>query len=223
MDLIGIAETGTGKTLAFLLPGIVHILKKRKYYTNNPEGNYGFGIYGASILVLAPTRELVLQIFQNIKPFIEQTSIKAAVLYGGVPKSGQIACLNIKPDIIVATPGRLLDLVETGDVELENVTYFVLDEADRMLDMGFEFQVKSIISNLRDERQTLMWSATWPPEVQRLAKQYSRYKSVYVKIGSTELKANHNITQRVEVVEEPMKLRRYIYRVIAKHFSICDC
>merc|ERR1712224_355120 len=111
-------------------------------------------------------------------------------------------------EICIATPGRLLDFLDQGVTNLKRVTYLVLDEADRMLDMGFEPQIRKIVSQVRPDRQTLMWSATWPKEVQRLARELCKEDPVHINIGSIELKASHNIKQYVELVQEYQKKQR---------------
>lgn len=172
-DMIGIAETGSGKTLAFLLPGIVHI-------NAQPFLNPGDG---PIVLVLAPTRELVEQIKQEANRFGSSSKIKHAVAYGGVPRRPQIMQLKEGVEIVIACPGRLIDFLESGVTNLKRVTYLVLDEADRMLDMGFEPQIRKIVSQIRPDRQTLMWSATWPKEVQGLARDMCREDPVHINIG----------------------------------------
>lgn len=172
-DMIGIAETGSGKTLAFLLPGIVHI-------NAQPFLNPGDG---PIMLVLAPTRELVEQIKQEANRFGSSSKIKHAVAYGGVPRRPQIMQLREGIEILIACPGRLIDFLESGVTNLKRVTYLVLDEADRMLDMGFEPQIRKIVSQIRPDRQTLMWSATWPKEVQGLARDLCKEDPVHINIG----------------------------------------
>lgn len=124
---------------------------------------------GPIVLILAPTRELALQIKVECDKFGSSSRIKNTCLYGGVPKGGQIRDLRRGCEIVIATPGRLIDLLSMGVTNLKRVTYLVMDEADRMLDMGFEVQIRKIVEQIRPDRQTLMWSATWPKEVQALA------------------------------------------------------
>jgi ATP-dependent RNA helicase DDX5/DBP2 len=153
------------------------------------------------VLVLAPTRELALQIKQECDKFGRSSSIKNTCVYGGVPKREQVYDLKRGMEIVVATPGRLIDHLESGMTNLRRVTYLVLDEADRMLDMGFEPQLRSIVSQIRPDRQTLMWSATWPKEVQSLARDF--LKDPYqVTVGSLDLAANKDIKQEVMVCED---------------------
>uniref|UniRef100_A0A0C9RVY8 RNA helicase n=1 Tax=Wollemia nobilis TaxID=56998 RepID=A0A0C9RVY8_9CONI len=198
-DVIGIAETGSGKTLAYLLPAIVHV---------NAQPYLAPGD-GPIVLVLAPTRELAVQIQQEAAKFGTSSKIKSTCIYGGAPKGPQIRDLQRGVEIVIATPGRLIDMLEARHTNLRRVTYLVLDEADRMLDMGFEPQIRKIVSQIRPDRQTLYWSATWPREVELLARQFlhNPYK---VTIGSPDLKANHSIGQIVEVVSEFEKYPRLI-------------
>ena len=181
-DLVGLAETGSGKTLTFLLPAIVHI-------NAQPRLQYGDGPVA---LVLAPTRELAVQIQAECVKFGASSRIRSTCVYGGASRGPQCRDLRRGVEIVVATPGRLIDLLEQGVTNLRRVTYLVLDEADRMLDMGFEPQIRQIIEQIRPDRQTLLWSATWPKEIQGLASEFLKdaYKVV---IGSQELKANHRI------------------------------
>ncbi|KAI5054789.1 hypothetical protein GOP47_0029934 [Adiantum capillus-veneris] len=193
-DLIGLAVTGSGKTLAYLLPAIVHV-------NAQPALSPGDG---PIVLILAPTRELAVQIQQEATKFGASSKIKNTCVYGGAPKGPQIRDLQKGAEIVIATPGRLIDMLNVKQTNLRRVTYLVLDEADRMLDMGFEPQIRKIISQIRPDRQTLYWSATWPKEVEGLARQFLQnpYKVV---IGSQDLKANHSILQIVEVVSENEK------------------
>lgn len=198
-DLIGIAETGSGKTLAYLLPAIVHV---------NAQPILAPGD-GPIVLVLAPTRELAVQIQQETTKFGASSKIKSTCIYGGVPKGPQVRDLQKGVEIIIATPGRLIDMIESHHTNLRRVTYLVLDEADRMLDMGFEPQIKKIVSQIRPDRQTLYWSATWPKEVELLARTFlfDPYKVI---IGSEELKANHAICQHVEILSESQKYNKLV-------------
>ncbi|KAL8824807.1 MAG: hypothetical protein Q9191_004804 [Dirinaria sp. TL-2023a] len=190
-DVVGIAETGSGKTLTYCLPAIVHI---------NAQPLLGPGD-GPIVLVLAPTRELAVQIQQEVTKFGKSSRIRNTCVYGGVPKGSQIRDLSRGVEVCIATPGRLIDMLESGKTNLRRVTYLVLDEADRMLDMGFEPQIRKIIGQIRPDRQTLMWSATWPKDVRQLASDYLQ-NFIQVNIGSMDLSANHRITQIVEIVSE---------------------
>lgn len=189
-DMIGIAETGSGKTLSFLLPGIVHINAQAPLQRGD----------GPISLVLAPTRELAMQINVECGKFCNTgpRAIRHTTVYGGVPKGPQIRDLRDGCHVVVATPGRLIDLLEMQSTNLRRVTYLCLDEADRMLDMGFEDQVRKICSQIRPDRQTLLWSATWPKSVESLARDLCREAPVHITVGSMDLKANHRIKQKCE-------------------------
>ncbi|KFH09795.1 putative ethylene-responsive RNA helicase [Toxoplasma gondii VAND] len=202
-DMIGIAQTGSGKTLGFLLPGLVHAAAQ-------PPLAQG---QGPIVLVLAPTRELAMQIRHECMRFTEglslassedpqraDTKFRTACVYGGVPRQGQATELRNGAEILIATPGRLIDFLDLGVTNLKRVSYIVLDEADRMMDMGFEPQVRKIFSQVRPDRQTLLWSATWPKEVRGLASEFCRTRVVKLQVGKADLQANANVTQRIEVV-----------------------
>jgi len=164
------------------------------------------------VLVLAPTRELAVQIKEECDKFGSSSEIKNTVVYGGVPKAKQIRELRTGVEIVIATPGRLIDHLEQGNTNLKRVTYLVLDEADRMLDMGFEPQLRKICSQIRPDRQVLFWSATWPREVQVLAHDY--LSDFYqVTVGSLELSGNKDVTQTIEVctdLDKYRNLNRYL-------------
>ena len=205
-DVVGIAETGSGKTLTYCLPAIVHI---------NAQPLLGPGD-GPIVLVLAPTRELAVQIQQEVTKFGKSSRIRNTCVYGGVPKGGQIRDLSCGVEVCIATPGRLIDMLESGKTNLRRVTYLVLDEADRMLDMGFEPQIRKIIGQIRPDRQTCMWSATWPKDVRQLASDYL-HDFIQVNIGSMDLSANHRITQIVEIVsefEKRDKMTKHLERIM---------
>jgi ATP-dependent RNA helicase DDX5/DBP2 len=187
-DVVAVAETGSGKTIAFALPAMVHI---------NAQPLLAPGD-GPIVLILAPTRELAVQIQAECSRFGKSSRIRNTAVYGGVPKGQQIRDLQRGAEIVVATPGRLIDMLESGKTNLKRVTYLVMDEADRMLDMGFEPQIRKIVSQIRPDRQTLLFSATWPKEVQRLAMDF-QHDFIQVNIGSMDLTANHNVAQHVEV------------------------
>ncbi|SOV19411.1 ATP-dependent RNA helicase DDX5, putative [Plasmodium sp. gorilla clade G2] len=195
-DMIGKAETGSGKTLAFILPAFVHILAQ-------PNLKYGDG---PIVLVLAPTRELAEQIRQECIKFSTESKIRNTCAYGGVPKSGQIYALKQGVHILIACPGRLIDLLEQNVTNLMRVTYLVLDEADKMLDMGFELQIRKIVDQIRPDRQTLMWSATWPKEVQALARDLCKEQPIQVNVGSLTLTACRSIKQEIYLLEEHEKI-----------------
>lgn len=193
-NMVGIAKTGSGKTLAYMLPAIVHI-------NNQPSLQRGDGPIA---LVLAPTRELAQQIQTIANDFGSASYVRNTCVFGGAPKGGQARDLERGVEIVIATPGRLIDFLESGRTNLKRCTYLVLDEADRMLDMGFEPQIRKILEQIRPDRQTLMWSATWPKEVRRLAEDFLD-DYIQVNVGSLELSANHNIQQLVIMCKESEK------------------
>ena len=159
-DMIGCAQTGTGKTAAFTLPILQHLSKDRRApYRRCPRA-----------LILAPTRELAAQIGDSIATYGKNLKLTHCVIFGGVNERPQIANLRKGVDIVVATPGRLLDLMQQGHLSLKEVETFVLDEADRMLDMGFIHDIKRVIKDLPHDRWSLFFSATMPPTVERLGK-----------------------------------------------------
>jgi ATP-dependent RNA helicase DDX5/DBP2 len=162
---------------------------------------------GPIALVLAPTRELAVQIKQESDKFGRTSRLRTVCVYGGTPKGVQISALDRGAEIVIATPGRLIDLLNMGVTNLRRVTYLVMDEADRMLDMGFEPQIRGILGQIRPDRQTLMWSATWPKEVQSLARDYL-HDFIQVNVGSLDLSANIRVEQRVEVVDDRDKRYR---------------
>lgn len=193
-NMVGIAKTGSGKTLGYMLPAIVHI-------NNQPSLQRGDGPIA---LVLAPTRELAQQIQTIANQFGSASYVRNTCVFGGAPKGGQARDLERGCEIVIATPGRLIDFLESGRTNLKRCTYLVLDEADRMLDMGFEPQIRKILEQIRPDRQTLMWSATWPKEVRRLAEDFLE-TYIQVNVGSLELSANHNIRQEVIMCKEADK------------------
>ncbi|XP_008415927.1 probable ATP-dependent RNA helicase DDX5 [Poecilia reticulata] len=207
-DMVGIAQTGSGKTIAYLLPAIVHI-------QHQPFLEHGDG---PICLVLAPTRELAQQVQQVAAEYGRASRLKSTCIYGGAPKGPQIRDLERGVEICIATPGRLIDFLECGKTNLRRCTYLVLDEADRMLDMGFEPQIRKIVEQIRPDRQTLMWSATWPKEVRQLAEDFLK-DYVQINIGALQLSANHNILQIVDVcndLEKEDKLIRLLEEIMSE-------
>ena len=156
-DLIGTAQTGTGKTAAFVLPILNKLLSGPRNRTR--------------ALIVTPTRELAEQIHEAVKDLGIGTKIRCATVYGGVGAAPQTRALRDGVEILVACPGRLLDHIQQGHTRLSNVEFLVLDEADRMLDMGFLPDVKRILQHIPTERQTMLFSATFPPEIEKLAAQ----------------------------------------------------
>ena len=206
-DVIGVAETGSGKTFAFGVPAINSLISN-----GQPKPK------GIQVLIISPTRELASQIYDNLITLTDKVDLEACCVYGGVPKDEQRIKLK-KCHVVVATPGRLLDLIQEGSVDLSKVKYLVLDEADRMLETGFEEDIKSIIGETdANKRQTLMFTATWPKEVRELAASFMK-QPVKVSIGNRdELTANKRITQIVEVVE-PRAKERILLSLLKKYQS----
>ena len=201
-DLMGCAQTGSGKTAAFLLPILIQLLKSpssssssrdsrdsrdnynrdsRDSYNRDSRDNYGRDNYGRDnnyrsnkispqVLVLAPTRELAIQIYDECKRFAANSRLKCCIVYGGAPMGFQLRELERGCDLIIATPGRLTDIMDRGKISVSQIKYLVLDEADRILDMGFEKCINSIIENLPPSRQTLLFSATQTKSVRDLAR-----------------------------------------------------
>jgi ATP-dependent RNA helicase DDX5/DBP2 len=189
-DIVGIAKTGSGKTLAFVIPAILHIAAQSPLRPGD----------GPITLVMAPTRELAQQIEAEARKVLP-TTMRVACIYGGTPKGPQVQMLREGVHILVCTPGRLIDMMEIKRINLLRVTFLILDEADRMLDMGFEPQVRQICSQIRPDRQTCMFSATWPKEIQRLAATFQR-DFIRIHVGSTELVANPDVAQRFVLTQE---------------------
>src|SRR5256714_8327604 len=171
-DIIGIAQTGTGKTAAFVLPILM------KLAASKPSGQ----IRGPRALVVAPTRELVVQIEENVRAYAKHVPLRMATVFGGVSERPQIEALRSGVDLIVATPGRLIDLMEQRVANLSGVEFLVLDEADRMLDMGFLPPIRRIVKALPHKRQTLMFSASLSREIEELTHQFQRSPKI-VQIG----------------------------------------
>ncbi|CDP11719.1 unnamed protein product [Coffea canephora] len=193
-DFIGIAATGSGKTLAFGIPAIMHVLSERKSKTSKKVNPL--------CLVLSPTRELAQQIADVLSDAGQPSGVKSVCLYGGTSKAPQISSLKSGVDIVIGTPGRLKDLIEMGVCRLNEVSFVVLDEADRMLDLGFEPEVRAILSQTCSARQMLMFSATWPLPVHKLAQEFMDPNPVKVVVGSEDLAANHDVMQIVEVLDD---------------------
>ncbi|VUZ55240.1 unnamed protein product [Hymenolepis diminuta] len=198
-NVVGIAQTGSGKTACYLIPALPHIEAQPRLLRGE----------GPICLILVPTRELAQQVIQVAEMLCAAARLRTVCLYGGAPKGPQARDLQRGAEVCVATPGRLIDFLKTKTTNLRRCTYLVLDEADRMLDMGFEPQIRKIVEQTRPDRQTVMWSATWPKEVQSLARCFLK-DYIQVNIGSTSLHANPNITQIVEIVEEYDKEQKLI-------------
>ena len=199
-DVLAAAQTGTGKTAAFVLPIVQHLAATK------PTGKI-------RALVLTPTRELAAQIGERIGAYGKYRALGHVVVYGGVSQQGQERALAQAPEILVATPGRLLDLMAQGVVRLDGVTHFVLDEADRMLDMGFIHDVRRVTAALPTERQTLFFSATFPKEIEVLAQ--SMLKTPVRVAVAPQVTTAEGVEQHIVFVEKSDK-RAMLERVLAE-------
>lgn len=179
-----------------MLPALVHIAAQKPATTNEPI-----------ILVLAPTRELAMQTAEVVEQVGGACDVRCACVYGGAPKGPQYAALRGRAQFVVATPGRLQDLLQEGAVSFVRVTFLVLDEADRMLDLGFEPAIRALAGATRSDRQTVMFSATWPNSIQTLAREFLA-SPVTVRIGGEGTRASQSITQVVEVIESDAREAR---------------
>jgi len=186
-DVIGVAATGSGKTLSFLLPAFAYILEK-KVSAGDPV-----------LMTIAPTRELAIQIQEEADKFGRSSGIKTVCCYGGAPKGPQAQDIKAGIHGVIGTPGRINDFLEGNQINLGKVCKLVLDEADRMLDMGFEPQIRKILAQVPRQRNTLFFTATWPPSVRRLANEFLN-QPFTVTIGNRdELKGNQDITQQIMI------------------------
>lgn len=185
-DIVAVAQTGTGKTLAFGIPMVQSLAN---------TDNQG--------LVLAPTRDLALQVFEVFKSILPPFKLSGVVLVGGMPMGKQIQQLRRKPQVIIATPGRLIDHLERRTISLGKVSMLVLDEADRMLDMGFEPQVKRILDGTTQNHQTLLFSATMPANIVKLATKYMKMP-IHVEIAPSG-ETTKNVTQELFIIKEANK------------------
>ncbi|HNX57076.1 MAG TPA: DEAD/DEAH box helicase [Prolixibacteraceae bacterium] len=192
-DLLGIAQTGTGKTAAFAIPIIQH-LDQPQLRSKKRE---------IKALILTPTRELAIQVGECFKDYARFTDVRHTVIFGGVNQNPQVDALKRGTDILVATPGRLLDLINQGFISLNHITHFVLDEADRMLDMGFIHDIKRILPLLPARRQTLFFSATMPDAITNLSKSIL-YKPVRVEVAPVSSVVD-TIEQHLYFVEKQQK------------------
>lgn len=210
-DCVGIAQTGTGKTLAFLLPALIHIDNQI-----TPREKR----LGPNVLVLSPTRELAIQIEQEVKK-INYKGIRSLCVYGGGDRKEQMAQCERGVEIIIATPGRLYDLIQAKVINVLSVTYLVLDEADRMLDLGFEPQIMKILLDIRPDRQTVMTSATWPEGVRRLATKYLN-DPIQLYVGSLDLSAAKTVTQHLIMIKSDEEKQEHLMDYIENKMSATD-
>ena len=195
-DLLGLAQTGTGKTAAFAIPIIEQLLA-------DPTSQQKGATRKIRAIIITPTRELAIQIDESLADYTRYTTLRHTVIFGGVKQKSQTDELRAGTDILTATPGRLLDLMSQGFIRLDHVRHFVLDEADRMLDMGFIHDVKRLLPKLPPKKQTLFFSATMPDSIDRLAKSLLRNPArVEVTPASSVVEI---ISQSVYRVEKPQK------------------
>jgi len=200
-DLLGCAQTGTGKTAAFAIP-----ILQQMYADRERRG----GQRKIKALVVAPTRELAIQISDSFKQYGKYTGLRNTVIFGGVKQGNQTDALKRGVDILVATPGRLLDLMQQGFISLRDVEYSVLDEADRMLDMGFIHDIKKIIAKLPDDRQSLFFSATMAPEIVALSRRLLGGNPATVTIKPEQTTAER-VEQKIFFVEKKDKRNLLIH------------
>jgi ATP-dependent RNA helicase DDX5/DBP2 len=186
-DIVCIAETGSGKTIGFILPALIHIKNQKPLQHGD----------GPIALVVAPTRELACQIEKEAKNFGGDMGVRMCCVYGGAPRRNQEYALRGGCELVICTPGRMLDFIERKMWrDMRRTTYVVFDEADRMLDMGFEPQIRALLGQIRPDRQMQMWSATWPKAVRRLASDFLPNDKIVMKIGSDDGKACERVTQQ---------------------------
>ena len=199
-DLLGCAQTGTGKTAAFAIPILQHIFNKIEYSSGKRK---------IKALIVTPTRELAIQIADSFTAYGKFTGIKNTVIFGGVKQGAQTRELNRGVDILVATPGRLLDLTQQGFISFKDIEYFVLDEADQMLDMGFIHDIKKIIAKLPHKRQSLFFSATMPPNIVELSRKIlGQYERVTVR---PEQATAEKVEQAIYFVSKRAKTKLLIH------------
>jgi ATP-dependent RNA helicase RhlE len=223
-DLMGCAQTGTGKTAAFALPTLHHLSTSvspalangaaQKQPKPSPNGKRRDSFPRADrrpirSLILAPTRELAVQIGQSFKTYGQFTGLRYTVVYGGVGQGPQVKALQNGVDILVATPGRLLDLMEQGYINLKNVEILILDEADQMLDMGFIVPLRKIVASVPKKRQTLMFSATMPPEIRKLTGEWLS-DPIHIQVATAAAPAEL-VEHSVYMVEQQNKLQLLVH------------
>jgi ATP-dependent RNA helicase RhlE len=207
-DLLGCAQTGTGKTAAFAIPILQHIYNNINLKTKQRK---------IKALIVTPTRELAIQIADSFSAYGHFTGIKNTVIFGGVKQSSQVKILKSGVDVLVATPGRLLDLTQQGFVSFRDIEYFVLDEADQMLDMGFIHDIKKIIAKLPPRRQSLFFSATMPPNIIELSRKIlGDYDRVTIK---PEQATAEKVKQAVYFVPKNAKIKLLVHLLQTELFD----
>ena len=205
-DVIGIAQTGTGKTAAFVWPILMKLVESKQTVTqahNGARNRQSGSDRGTRALVVAPTRELVVQIEENVRAYAKHVPLRMATVYGGVSERPQIQALRSGVDLVVATPGRLIDLMDQRVANLSGIEFLVLDEADRMLDMGFLPPIRRIVKALPQKRQTLMFSASLSREIEKLTHEFQRSPKI-IEIGRRANPAD-TVTQFVYEVRPHLK------------------
>ncbi|KAI6654248.1 ATP-dependent RNA helicase [Oopsacas minuta] len=196
-DLIGISETGSGKTLGFMLPALAHLQAQELFQRQTIVGSNRVAPMG---IIVAPVRELARQINQVAEDYKKFFDVETALFYGGSGKDSQFVHFRRGFHLCIGTPGRLMDFIKNGNLDLSNVSFCVIDEADTMLSMGFYPQIQYIVNKTRKDRQTLLWTATWPSEVRDLAKNVTS-KPIKIDIGSEDLRTKENIKQEIIVTK----------------------
>eukprot|EP00494_Astrolonche_serrata_P024829 UN25089 len=200
-DIIGCARTGSGKTAAFVLPMLRHVLAQRPLESGE----------GPIALIIAPTRELSMQIYHETRKFSKPCGLRVGAIYGGAPVSEQIAVMKRGVEIVVCTPGRMIDILCTNQGRVTNMqrtTYVVMDEADRMFDMGFEPQIISILRQTRPNRQTCLFSATFPRAIENLARQILE-DPLEITVGGRSI-ASEDVSQYCEILTDDEKFKRLL-------------
>jgi ATP-dependent RNA helicase RhlE len=201
-DLLGCAQTGTGKTAAFSIPVLQNIYLDQQ---NSPQK----GLRKIKALIVTPTRELAIQIGENFTAYARYTGIRNTVIFGGVKQGNQTQALKKGVDVLVATPGRLLDLMQQGFISLKHIEYFILDEADHMLDMGFIHDIRKLIAKVPEQRQSLFFSATMPPSIVTLSQKIlGDYESVTIQ---PEQATAERVEQGVYFVSKPDKRKLLVH------------
>ncbi len=218
-DLIGVAKTGSGKTLAFLIPCFVHI-KLAALEDGNAFDNESRAAPWA--VVVAPTRELCLQIKAEAVKFGKPAQIRTCIAYGGnQDRREQLAKMQWEnPHLVVCTPGRMADYVNNSDVKMDRCAFFVLDEADRLLDMGFELDLRTLIADAKEDRQSLLFSATFPSALKQLAKVFTYRDAIHIQVGTEDpLTGNSDITQSVRFPRDQKEKENLLWETFGKHMD----
>lgn len=206
-DLLGCAQTGTGKTAAFAIPILQHLITDQNKSSRHRK---------IKALVVTPTRELAIQIAESFKAYGKFTSIRTAVIFGGVKQGNQVKQLNKGVDVLIATPGRLLDLIDQRIIHLNDIRYFVLDEADQMLDMGFIHDIRKLIKLLPNKRQSLFFSATMPKSIIELSNQIlGKHEKVTIEPNKPTAE---RVSQQIYYVKKPDKPKLLIHLLNEEYY-----